>query len=310
MAAPARRLRHGRVSDIRAASPSVDLSRLPAPLVVQPLAYEATLQELIAGFRARYPEFDALVESDPALKLLEIQAEREVLARGAINDAARSLMLAFAAGADLDHLAADDGVQRHVVTPATPNAPAVMESDGEFRRRILLAADARAGAGPRGAWIFHALSADPRVLNADVWSPEAGHVTVAVQSREGDGSASAELVEAVRSRLARPDIKPLTDVLSVRSVENVPYTIAVEGFILPGPAPALIRQEMIASIAAMAIARRTPDRDVPRSAIFAAASIGPVDKVLVTSPAADIARGPGEVGVCVGVDVKVTAYGG
>jgi phage-related baseplate assembly protein len=175
---------------------------------------------------------------------------------------------------------------------------------------VLLAPEAFAAAGPQAAWLFHALSADARVLNADVWSPEPGQVIVAVQGREGDGSASGDLVEAVRAHLARPDIKPLTDILTVRSVQNVGYAIAVECFILPGPAPELVRAEVTQALQAMAAARRTPSRDVPRSAVFAAASTPAVDKVLVAQPVTDIARGSGEVGICTGIDVTVTVYDG
>jgi len=75
------------LSDLAAGAASIDLSRLPAPDVVAPLDYEAIRSQLIADFRARWPGFDALVESDPAIKLLEVAAYRELLLRAAINDA-------------------------------------------------------------------------------------------------------------------------------------------------------------------------------------------------------------------------------
>lgn len=293
-----------------AAATTLDLSRLPAPDAISAPAFEAMLEARLADLKTRLPAFDAMVESDPAVKLQEADAYRELLALARINDAVRAQMLAFASGSDLDHLAALYAIERHVVTPAAPGTPAVLETDEAFRRRVLLAPEAFAAAGPQGAYVFHALSADARVLNADVWSPSPGQVIVAVQSREADGTASEELVEAVRGHLARPDIKPLTDILSVRSVANVPYAIEAECFVLPGPAPALVRQEIVAAIEAMAAARRTPARDVPRSAIFAAASIPAVDKAIIASPAVDIARDHGEVGICTSVDVTVTVYDG
>ena len=48
--------------------------------------------------------FTALVESDPAWTILEVAAYRELLLRQRINDASRAVMLAFATGADLEHL--------------------------------------------------------------------------------------------------------------------------------------------------------------------------------------------------------------
>lgn len=289
---------------------AIDLSRLPPPEVLETLDFEAIRAALVADFQARWPDFSALLKSDPAVKLLEVAAYRELVVRASINDTARGVLLAFARGSDLDHLAALYGVERLVIAPAIGANPAEIEGDDALRRRVLLAPEAFAGAGPLGAWLFHTLSADGRVLNADIWSPERGHVIVAVQSREGDGEASPELLDAVRAHLAQPHIKPLTDILTVRSVINVPYTIAVEGFVLPGPAPAPVRAEVLASLEKMAAARRTPARDVPRSAVFAAASIEPVDSVVVTAPADDVAMNRGEVAVCTGITAEVSTYAG
>src|SRR3546814_9711108 len=44
--------------------------------------------------------------------------------------------------------------------------PAVMESDSDLRRRLVLAPEGYSVAGPEGAYIFHALSAHPDVLDA------------------------------------------------------------------------------------------------------------------------------------------------
>src|SRR5690606_24987794 len=117
----------------------------------------------------------------PGIILQQADAYRELLAYAAINDAVRSVMIAFAVGADLDHMAAYYGVTRRIITPAAGSTAAVLESDAEFRRRALFAPEAMAAAGPHGAYVLHALTADPRVLNVDVWSPDPGKVTVAVQ---------------------------------------------------------------------------------------------------------------------------------
>lgn len=291
-------------------APAVDLSRLPAPIAIETLDFETILDERIADLRARLPEFDALLESDPAFKLQEVDTYRELILRARINDATRSVMLAFAGGADLDQLAAFYGITRLVIGEASGAVPVQLEEDAALRRRILLAPEAFAGAGSRDAWAFHALSADPRVLNADIWSPLPGAVTVAVQSRDEDGLASAELLDIVRTQLNRPDIKPLTDTVNVRSVVNIDYAMSIQAFILPGPSPELVRAEVAASLRRMADARRTPGRDVPRSAIVAAASIDPVDRVTVQTPAADIAKAHGEVALCSAIDVEVMVHDG
>jgi phage-related baseplate assembly protein len=299
----------------RFSSSTLDLSRFPPPLAIRGLDYEAILSARLEALQSRFDaaglEIDTLgLESEPAVIIEQSDAYRELLAVSAINEAVRGTMVAFATGSDLEHLAAFYGVTRRVITEASETAPAVMEADGELRRRTLLAPEAFSSAGSPGSYVFHALAADPRVLNVDVWSPMPGHVNVAVQSREGDGAASDDLVEAVRAHLSREDIKPLTDILSVRSVENVPYDVVGVGYVLPGPDAAAVQEQAVAAIEAMAAQRRTPSRDLPRSAIFDAASVGPMDKVLVTSPAGDIARAYGEVAVLRSIDFQVISYDG
>ncbi|PWE52280.1 baseplate assembly protein, partial [Metarhizobium album] len=190
---------------MRFSASTLDLSRFPVPLAIRGIDFENILRQrktrLSELFTAADIPYDvSQLEADPAVILEETDAYRELLVIAAINDAVRAVMVAFAVDADLDHLAAFYGVSRRVITPATSNTPAVLESNEEFRRRVLLAPEAFSTAGAHGAYVFHALSADPRVLNVDVWSPAPGEVTVAVQSREGDGLAPTDLVAAVRGQ--------------------------------------------------------------------------------------------------------------
>lgn len=60
---------------------AVDLSQLPAPSVVETLDFETILQAMLDDLLARDPDFSALVESDPAYKILEVAAYRELLLR-------------------------------------------------------------------------------------------------------------------------------------------------------------------------------------------------------------------------------------
>ena len=79
-----------------------DLSSLPHPSVIEALSFEAIFGALQADFQSRYPQYSALLASDPAIKLLEVAAYREVLLRNRINAAAKASLLAFATGSDLD----------------------------------------------------------------------------------------------------------------------------------------------------------------------------------------------------------------
>ena len=90
----------------------MELSTLPAPCIVEELSSDRIFASIWKDFIASYPDFSALLESDPAVKLIEVAAYREMLLRNRINIAARGQLLAYAAGTDLDHLAAFYGVER------------------------------------------------------------------------------------------------------------------------------------------------------------------------------------------------------
>ncbi len=178
--------------------PIVDLSQLAAPDVVEELDYETILEERKATLVSLYPEDQQeaiartlTLESEPLVKLLQENAYREVIWRQRVNEAARAVMLAYSAGADLDQLGANSGVERLVITPADettlPPTPAVMESDTDYRLRIQQAPEGLTTAGSTGAYQFHGRSADGRVADISVISPEPACVTVSVLSREGIG---------------------------------------------------------------------------------------------------------------------------
>ncbi|MCO5144539.1 MAG: baseplate J/gp47 family protein [Aquamicrobium sp.] len=304
---------------------TLDLSRFPTPLAIRGVDFETILDErkvrLVDLLHEAGVDYDVgNLEFDPAVILEETDAYRELLVYAAINDAYRAGLIAFAVGSDLDHLGLTaalglpqphrDLMLRRVIVPASGSTPAVMENDAEYRRRLLLAPEAYATAGTEGGFLFHALSADPGVINADVWSPSLGEVQIAIQARDGLAAASADLVEAVRRHMHRKDVKPLTDMVSVRSVTTHDYQIDVTVFIRPGPDPAAVRVAVEDGLAAMAASRRMPARDVPRSAIVAAASAGPVDRVSVAAPLADVVMGDGELAVCTGIAVNVETHDG
>ncbi|MFA7604027.1 MAG: baseplate J/gp47 family protein [Novosphingobium sp.] len=305
---------------------TLDLSRFPPPLALRGLSYETILAErrraLVEEFAGAGRVYDVeTIESDWAVILQRLDAKRELLVGFRINDVIKAGLIAFATGADLDHLGLTSSLHlpaphremmmRRVIVPASGGAAAVMEGDDEYRRRLLLAPEAYATAGTEGGYLYHALSADVGVINADVWADAAaGTAHVAIQAREGLAGASDDLVEKVRSHLHRRDVKPLTDVVSVRSVTVHEYAIKVIVYIRPGPDPAAVRAAVGDSLAAMVAGRRMPGRDVPKSAISAAATVGPVDRVVVQQPLSDVVMGRGELAVCTGVEIAVETHDG
>ena len=187
---------------------SIDLSKLPAPEVIEPLDYEAILAQLQDDFAQRWPDYSR-EPHDPITKALEVAAYRELILRARINDAARANLLAFAVGGDLDQLGAFYGVERLEGEP-----------DEDLRRRIQLRITGW-GAGNTDYYRYHALSADPRVVDAWVDTPEPGCVRVAVLPQDGDES----VVEVVRTALNRDEVRLISDRLDVVIARAVPVTV-------------------------------------------------------------------------------------
>ena len=257
----------------------VDLARLPPPDVVEQLDYDDILAALTADLRGRSPEYSAWVESEPALKLLEVAAYRELLLRHRINTAARHVMLAFAGGSDLDHLAALFGVVR-----------AAGETDARMLSRVQTALSGLSTAGSRAAYIHHALSSDPRVRDVCVtrFDSRPGRVRITVLGEHPDGAASASLIAVVAAALTADTVRPLTDVVQVRPADIVPYTISATLTIESGPDPDVVLAAARTAAEGYVRARNHCGADIHRAAIIAALVVPGVTNVALTAPAADL----------------------
>lgn len=271
---------------------AINLALIPAPQVIETIDFEQVLAEMLADLSARLPDFDTYLESDPVMKVLEVAAYRETVLRQRINDAAKAVMLSYALGTDLDQLGALFGVTRLEITPADPEASpptaAVFESDSDFRYRIQLSLEGLSTAGPEGAYIFHALSADGLVLDASAISPNPGEVLVTVLSREGDGSASAPLLAAVDTSLSAEDVRPLTDYVQVQGATIVPYQVEASLHFYAGPDRAVIMATAQAAIEAYTESQHRLGLDVTLSGIYAALHQPGVQRVELTAPAASL----------------------
>lgn len=287
----------------------VDLSQLPAPNVVEPLDFETILAEMIADLQGRDETFTALVESDPAYKILEVCAYRELLIRQRVNESAKAVMLAYATDADLDQLGANVGVQRLTITPAddttVPPTPAVMEDDDAFRSRIQLSPEGYTTAGSEGSYVFHGLGANADVKDVQAVSPQPGKVTVYVLSRSGDGSAPQETIDAVAKTLNGETVRPLTDEVTVLSANIVTYTINAVLTLFPGPDSSVVLQSAIDAVTAYAEAQRRISYDVPLSGLYRALHQPGVQNVTLISPTASLVLGEGQASYCTNINVTM-----
>lgn len=287
----------------------IDISQLPAPNVVDPLDFETIFNAMLADLQGRDSTFTALLESDPAYKILEVCAYRELLMRQRVNEAAKAVMLAYATGSDLDQLGANVGVQRLVITPADPTTipptPAVMESDEDFRARIQLSPEGYTTAGSEGSYVFHGLSADADVKDIQAISPDPGKVTVYVLSRTGDGTAPAETLDAVNATLNGETIRPMTDEVTVLSANIVNYTIDAVLTLFPGPDANVVLQSAIDAVTAYTEAQRRIGYDVTLSGLYHALHQPGVQNVTLNSPTASLVLGDGQASYCTSTNVIV-----
>lgn len=279
--------------------PTIDLSQLPAPDVVEELDYESLLAERKATLISLYPvdQQEAIartlaLESDPIVKLLQENAYREVMLRQRVNEAARAAMVAFANGGDLDQLGANSNTPRLTIIPADddaiPPVAAVMESDDDFRQRIPDAFEGMSVAGPVGAYQIHGRSADGRVADVSVTSPAPACVTVSVLSREGDGTAPPELIDIVTAALNAEDVRPIADRVTVQSAKIVPYEIDAVLYLFPGPEAEPIRQASEQKLKKYISTQHRLGRDIRLSAIYAALHVEGVQRAELKKPLADI----------------------
>jgi len=283
----------------------VDLSRLPAPDVIEALDFKTIRASNLAWLAAAWPGFSAIVESDPLVKLVELFSYRELGLRQRMNDAARAVMVAYAIGADLDNLGALFGVERFIITPAAPEAgtPAVLESDDDFRRRIVLAPEGYSVAGPEGAYIFHALSADADVNDASAISSDPGEVVVTVLSRSGDGTPAPAVLAAVEARLTDDNVRPMTDHVTVQAASIVDYAIDATLTFFAGPDRAIVLALAQSRLATYQANARRLGRDVTRAGIIAALCPEGVQNVALASPPADIPITRQQAGHCSSVTI-------
>lgn len=294
----------------------IDLSQLPEPSVIEVVSFELILAERKERFISLNPveKQDAIratleLESEPITKLLQENAYREMLLRQRVNEAALAVMLAYAVDGDLDQIAANFHLERLVLDKgdplAVPPIPPTMESHDDLRARCQMAFEGLSVAGPRGAYIYHALSADGRVSDVSAESPAPCEVLVSVLSREGKGIASPELLGKVAAALNDDDIRPLGDRLTVQSVEVIEYAVEAVLYYYPGPESEPIREAAEKSLQKYIGNQRRIGRDIRRSALYAALHVEGVQRVELLHPALDIVLNKQQAGFCTGYELSV-----
>lgn len=282
---------------------TVDFSQLPIPSLVQELDYETIFNERKEKFVALYPaaeqeEWHNILnrESDPVVKILQENAYLELLYKNKCNADARSLLLAYAEGPDLDHLALTEyGLVRLIISPAdnsvVPTLPAIYESDERLKERCLLQYDGMNTAGSVNAYKFFTLSADGRVDGIKVYShidnPYLLDIIIS-QIDSQNGEATQELLQIVQTALDPEHVRPVCDRPIVKSSIASPYSINARLFVGKNAEDSLLLEAANIRIQSYIRKARKNGQSIRLSALYAALHVDGINRVVIDAPAADI----------------------
>ncbi|ECG8590755.1 baseplate assembly protein [Salmonella enterica subsp. salamae] len=254
------------------------------------------------------PDFNALVESDPAVKLLEILVYREMINVSRFNSGILAVLLAYAKGADLDQLGANFDVPRRTITPeddtTIPPTPAVMEDDDSYRHLIRLHWYAINTAGSIYAYEYLALSNDGTVADAKAYGPQEsadinpGCVEVYLLNSDGSGAATDEQVNSAATFLSGDYVRPLTDYVTVKSADIVNYDVAATLVIGTGPDADTVIDAARKAVQRYADSVHKIGALMSRSGIIRACKQPGVEDVVLDSPPENIVMGKGQASYC------------
>lgn len=276
---------------------AIDLTRLPPPSFDVTLDFEAILAELKADLVGLHPTIAPALElpSEPITKLMEAFAYRIMVERERYNHSALQVLMAYAAGADLDHI----GVTYYRVERLEN------ETDSAYRDRMLLSLEGQSAAGSDTAYQFHARTVSPDIADVSAINGGAGVALITVLSALNNGTPSPELLADIYAALHSERVKPLNDSVQVQAATVHTYSIVATLTTGTGPSAEVVRQNALASAQAYHERRKKLGMGITRDGVLAALWVEGVEHIELTSPVTDIAATKTESAWCTSFDVSV-----
>ena len=268
-------------------------ANLQPMIVLEKIDVETILAQRMARLKTLWAGYDPPasaqydvenLEFDPIKINQELCSYFELLLRDRVNQAARSVTLAYAIGTDLDAIATryPGGV------PRLPN-----ESDDRYRRRIWLSPNTLSPHGTAEAYEFWALTAMPSLRDVTaIRSVQHDYyptilITCLKEPPELPAPTDEELV-IIRSYIQSLSRMALTDVISVNppKVRDINYKIAV--WLYPGTSQDQTMNSIITNIANLINDQYWLGHDHSHTAIHAACRLTGVHHVVIEEPADDV----------------------
>ncbi|NRA68563.1 MAG: baseplate J/gp47 family protein [Pseudobacteriovorax sp.] len=239
---------------------TIDLSRIPAPKIIDELSFEQIRDEMLASLPAEY----AAGPADPAYKSIEIGAYREVLLRVRINESVKQSLLPFAEGTNLENLAALFNTEKQ------PNSEGEPESDESLRQRALEAFDSKTTAGSKISYEKHVKDIlGEKLFSVNAYSPNPGEVILPVQfSGLVDDEDKAGLLRKLEREIE--DLRPITDKVEIREARFLFYDFKATVFVLDGVDRELLAEDLSKRVRAYLKDRSRVSVGVPKSGALSA----------------------------------------
>jgi phage-related baseplate assembly protein len=303
------------VSSLLTGPHTIDVSNLPPPQAIEVLDFAALEAAFIERFLA---EWERERQSRPELPVYNVERLRtdavafiqrgwnylRLLDRARVNDAVRSMLPAFATGANLDHLVAKRNIARLTVIPATGTSPAVLETDAQLLRRYLVSFGVPA-AGSADGYTYRAMMAFPTVhdvaINGYAVHGRRGEVDVVVAGPDGRLPTPVEL-NAVRAAVTAEDAKPVTSSVTVLAAARTEYAIRLHLHLVKGPDPTAVVAAARARVLTATTYLTRINQEVPIWSVAGHAYDQNVSRVEIVE-GVDIPASPYRIPVCTGVTV-------
>lgn len=304
----------------------IELDQLPAMEVLEKLNSENVITARMNEFKALWEQHDppagaqydvGNLEFDPIRINQEANTYFELLLRDRVNQAAKSVTLAFATGGDLDAI----GSRYPGGLPRLDG-----ESDDHYRMRIWLSPNTLSPHGTYDSYVFWAMTAAPQLRDSTAVARRGTpYITITIMADgtpvtvndAGNGVTAfpnpvppLTTVDGVRLYVDSKSRKALTDVVAVRTPKLVHVNYKIDYWLFPSWDKDLIEPELYRGMAELIERQRWLGYSHTRDSVDAAIKKSGVYKIHVTEPAQDVEIDQHEVVVVDSVKLNFRGRGG
>jgi phage-related baseplate assembly protein len=304
---------------------TIDISKNEKPEFVPP----GNFSELYKTYAKRFDELlreegindYVFSDSDPISFDIEMMVYERIKVNQAINATALQCLLPFSKGKALDGIATLFNIKRDVILDPSTGQPLVdpetgaplKETDEELRRKILLSFEVYSTAGAASAYRYHTLkvgeqyglrdtkpySDGPGLVKVPIlFSSELLALELPASEREAylakESDKESDALTIIEDYLNRPDIKPLTDLLTVEKAQIRKIEISAEILTERGVDPEIVYKEAFSSLGAYRDSLFNIGEPLSISNLYASLVVPNVKRVSLTGVTGDIDPGPNE----------------